>query len=111
MKDVPNLQGTYFSEPVNGTYYTLGIQSVDHDGGKIVGLFGKGRFLGHSLSSGWLQWYGEASTIYLNMVFDKCNLRSDDKTFNRLYGTVSDIYDQEIHPIVFNKNKDEIVDG
>ena len=111
MKEVPSLQATYFSEPVNGTYYTLGIRSVDHDGGKIIGRWGKGQFMGHSLYSGWLHWNGQASTIYFDMVFDVCNLQSDDRSFNRLYGTIRGVVDAESYPIVFNKSKDEIVEG
>ncbi|MGQ7860675.1 hypothetical protein ACUN0G_15440 [Pseudomonas sp. 32A] len=111
MKEITNLQGSYFSEPVNNTYYTLFIKSADWDEGTIIGRYGKGQWLGHSLYSGSLHWTGESSNIWLDMIFDKCTLRCDDKNFNRLYGTVQGVYESEGHTIVFNKAKDEIVQG
>jgi hypothetical protein len=109
-KENPPLQATYFSDVVDGDYYTVGITFADYDQGTIKGRWGKNRFLGHSLErSGYHRTEGTKTEIGLDFIYHKCELKADDFTYNRLYGKIVDRITEESRDIVFNKAKDEIV--
>lgn len=111
-KENTALQGTYFSEGVNGTYYTFHITFADYDTGVIRGRWGKGRFLGHSMGrSGYHRAAdGKTTDMTLNFIFEKCVLVATDYKYNRLTGDLVNMFNDEvILSIVFNKSKDQIV--
>lgn len=118
MRHVTQLEATYYSEPINETYYTFKLTSVDHNSGKIIGQCGKGQYLGSDFT-GWLGWQGGVPpyTVFIDFEADgeSALLYSDDKEFDRLYGKLyragksASLPDfpkgDEQYDIVFNKDK------
>jgi len=113
-KENPALQGTYFSETVNGTYYTFHIIFADYDTGVIRGRWGKGRFLGTSMGrSGYHRADdGKTTDMTLDFIFEKCLLVATDYNYNKFTGNLINMFNDEvIFSITFNKSKDQIVSG
>lgn len=111
-KENPALQGDYFSEPINDTYYTAYIVFADYDTGEIKGRWGKGQYLGHSMAaSGYSRESGTTSHITLDFVFEKCALVATDYTYSRLSGTITEVNTGNVKDIVFNKSKNNFTNG
>ncbi|MGR3889197.1 hypothetical protein [Pseudomonas sp. 1152_12] len=113
-KENPALQGDYFSEPINGTYYTIYIVFADYDSGTIQGRWGKGAYLGHSLGvSGYRRADdGHTTDMTLNFIFEKCVLQATDYSYSRLSGElISTVTNQSLGTIVFNKSKTNWTNG
>lgn len=119
MKHVTNLEATYYSEPINQTYYTFKLTSVDWGSGKIIGQCGKGQYLGSDFT-GWMDWNKGVPpyvvAIYFEADNEMCELKSDDDSFDRLYGELGQYPKKiasppdfpkggETYTIVFNKDK------
>jgi hypothetical protein len=116
---VTELEATYYSEPINDSFYTFKLTSADHHSGKLAGVSGKGQFLGETLD-GWFSWENGVLPYKVNIYFDDhaevAYLLCDDKKFDRLYGKLKKYpkpvmappdfpVGDEIYDIVFNKDK------